>query len=109
MTSTPRQLAGTLLGAILVALPLVAWLSGQHFVVTVLTRAMILAIAAVSLNLILGYGGMISFGHAVYLGVGGYAGGILAPHRLSNGFLHFGLAMAGSAGLARPVRPPRPR
>ena len=103
MTGTPRLLADTLLVAILVALPLVAWLSGQHFVVTVLTRAVILAIAAVSLNLILGYGGMISFGHAVYLGVGGYAVGILAQHGLSNGFLHFGLAMAGSAGLALAV------
>jgi branched-chain amino acid transport system permease protein len=100
MTCTPRQLVDTLLGALLVALPLVAWLSGQHFAVTVLTRAVILALAAVSLNLILGYGGMISFGHAVYLGVGGYTVGILAQHGLSNGFLHFGLAMAGSAVLA---------
>src|SRR5262249_15020218 len=100
MIRTPRQLVDTLLIAILVALPLVAWLSGQHFVVTVLTRAVVLALAGVSLNLILGYGGMISFGHAVYLGVGGYAVGILAQHGLSHGFLHFGLAMAGSAVLA---------
>ena len=42
------------------------------------TRIVILAIAAVSLNLILGYGGMVSFGHAAYLGIGGYAVGILA-------------------------------
>ena len=40
---------------------------------TLFTRIIILAIAATSLNLILGYGGMVSFGHAVYLGVGGYA------------------------------------
>ena len=100
MICTPRQLVDTLLIASLVALPLAAWLSGQHFVVTVLTRAVVLALAGVSLNLILGYGGMISFGHAVYLGVGGYAVGILAQHGLSNGFLHFGLAMAGSAVLA---------
>src|SRR5262245_58009833 len=100
MTYAPRQFVDTLLVTILVALPLVAWLSGQHFIVTVLTRAVILALAAVSLNLILGYGGMISFGHAVYLGVGGYAVGILAQHGLSNGFLHFGLAMVGAAVLA---------
>jgi branched-chain amino acid transport system permease protein len=100
MICTPRQLVDTLLIAALAALPLAAWLSGQHFVVTVLTRAVILALAAVSLNLILGYGGMISFGHAVYLGVGGYAVGILAQHGLSNGFLHFGLAIIGSAVLA---------
>src|SRR5262245_6841076 len=100
MTYAPRQLVDTLLVTILVALPFVAWLSGQHFIVTVLTRAVILAIAAVSLNLILGYGGLISFGHAVYLGVGGYAVGSLAQHGLSNGFLHFGLAMACAAVLA---------
>ena len=34
--------------------------------------------AAVSLNLIMGYGGMVSFGHAAYLGIGGYVFGILA-------------------------------
>ncbi len=39
---------------------------------------MILAIAATSLNLIMGFGGMVSFGHAAYLGIGGYAVGILA-------------------------------
>src|SRR5262245_47201394 len=100
MIYAPRQFVDTLLVAMLGVLPLVAWLSGQHFMVTVLTRAVILALAAVSLNLILGYGGMISFGHAVYFGVGGYAVGILAQHGLSNGVLHFGLAMAGAAVLA---------
>ena len=48
------------------------------FVLTLFTRILILALAAVSLNLILGYGGMVSFGHAAYLGIGGYAVGILA-------------------------------
>src|SRR5262249_59662240 len=97
MICTPRQLVDTLLIAILVALPLAAWLSGQHFVVTVLTRAVILALAAVSPNLILGYGGMINFCHALYLCVGGYAVGLPAPHRLNHRFFHFGPAMGGSA------------
>ncbi len=48
------------------------------------TRIVILALAATSLNLILGYGGMVSFGHAAYLGVGGYAIGILTYEGLSN-------------------------
>src|SRR2546423_5371320 len=93
MTCTPRQLVDTLLGAILVTLPFVAWLSGRHFVVTVLTRAIILAIAATSLNLILGYGGMVSFGHAVYLGVGGYVIGILSYEGITSGFLQWPLAL----------------
>ena len=50
------------------------------FVLTLFTRIVILALAAISLNLILGYGGMMSFGHAAYLGIGGYAVGMLA-HR----------------------------
>ncbi len=41
---------------------------------TLFTRIVILAMAAASLNLILGYGGMVSFGHAAYLGIGGYVG-----------------------------------
>ena len=60
---------------------------------TLFTRIVILAIAAVSLNLILGYGGMMSFGHAAYLGIGGYAVGMLA-HR---GRLQRLRAVAGGA------------
>ena len=60
-------------------------LAGNRFLLTLFTRIVILAMAAVSLNLILGYGGMMSFGHAAYLGIGGYAVGILAHrgHRLA--------------------------
>ena len=53
-------------------------MTGSRFLLTLFTRIVILALAAVSLNLILGYGGMMSFGHAAYLGIGGYAVGILA-------------------------------
>src|SRR5439155_1206209 len=55
------------------------------------------AIAATSLNLILGYGGMVSFGHAVYLGVGGYAVGILAHEGVGSGFVQWPAALAVSA------------
>ena len=61
---------------------------------------MIFAIAAISLDLILGYGGMVSFGHAAYLGLGAYAVGILAHHGIDNGFIHFAAAIGGSALLA---------
>ena len=72
------SLRARLLGSLLAALPLYASLAGNPFLVTLFTRILILAMAATSLNLILGYGGMVSFGHAVYLGIGGYAVGILA-------------------------------
>ena len=48
------------------------YLDGGEFYMSVMARIMIWAIAAISLNLIMGYGGMISFGHAVYIGKGGY-------------------------------------
>ena len=60
---------------------------------TLFTRIVILAIAAVSLNLIMGFGGMVSFGHAAYLGIGGYVVGILAKEGINSGFLQWPLAL----------------
>lgn len=64
----------------LVALPLYAHLSDAPFTITLATRAVILSLAAVGLNIALGIGGLVSLGHAVFFGVGGYAMGILAFH-----------------------------
>ena len=55
----------------------------QPFYLDLFRRIMIFAIAAVSLDLILGYGGMVSFGHAAYLGIGAYAVGIPAFHGIA--------------------------
>ena len=52
-------------------------------------RIMILALAAMSLDLILGFGGMVSFGHAVYLGIGSYTVGIFSFYEIDNGFIQF--------------------
>jgi branched-chain amino acid transport system permease protein len=94
---TPRAAAiGTLL-AFLVLLPVYTGVSGNYFLLTLFTRIVILALAAVSLDLILGYGGMMSFGHAVYLGIGGYAVGILAHEGVVSGFVQWPVALAASA------------
>jgi branched-chain amino acid transport system permease protein len=85
---------------LLAALPPFAFAVGQPYYVDLIRRVMIFAIAAVSLNLILGYGGMVSFGHAAYLGIGGYAVGILGFYGFANGWLHFGVAIAASAIVA---------
>src|SRR4051812_29649541 len=85
---------------LLIALPPVTLVLGQPFYVDLVRRIMIFALAAVSLNLILGYGGMVSFGHAAYLGIGGYAVGILGFYGLASGWLHFGVAIAASALVA---------
>jgi branched-chain amino acid transport system permease protein len=84
----------------LAAVPPIAALLGQPFYLDLFRRIMIFAIAALSLNLILGYGGLVSFGHAAYLGIGAYAVGILAHHGVHDGFLQFGLAIGASAAIA---------
>lgn len=97
------------------ALPWLAAASGNDFMTSVATRVLILGLAALSLNLILGYGGMVSFGHAAFFGAGAYVVGILAYHAsfseplviwpveiggTENAFLTWPLAMAVSALLA---------
>jgi branched-chain amino acid transport system permease protein len=83
--------------AILALLPVYTTLTGDSFVMTLFTRVLILALGAVSLNLIMGYGGMVSFGHAAYLGIGGYAIGILAKEGIGSGFVQWPVAIAVSA------------
>ncbi len=53
---------------------------GQSYLISLFTRVVIYAIAAVSLDMIMGYGGMVSFGHAAFFGLGAYVAGILGTH-----------------------------
>ncbi len=95
MTSlfTARNFVIAALLALLVLLPVYVTATGQFFPLTLFTRIVILALAATSLNLILGYGGMVSFGHAAYLGVGGYVIGILAKEGVTSGFVQWPLML----------------
>ncbi|MGB6916633.1 MAG: branched-chain amino acid ABC transporter permease [Pseudolabrys sp.] len=95
-----RTIVGLLLLLALVLLPVYVELTGSRFLLTLFTRIAILALAAVSLNLILGYGGMMSFGHAAYLGIGGYAVGILAFEGVTTGFVQWPVALLVSAFFA---------
>ena len=72
----------------------------QPFYLDLLSRGLILAIAVVSLNLILGFGGMISLGHAAYIGIGAYCVGIPSYYDFYNGWLHLALALSVSASFA---------
>ena len=92
-----RNVVAALVVAGLLLLPLYSQLSGNVFVLTLFTRVIIFALAAMSLNLIMGYGGMMSFGHAAYLGIGGYAVGILAYEGIGSGFVQWPAALAASA------------
>lgn len=77
-----RWLNGAILLGML-AVPLWAWADGAPFTITLATKVAILALAGVGLNIALGLGGLVSLGHAVFFGLGGYAMGILASHAQS--------------------------
>jgi branched-chain amino acid transport system permease protein len=94
---TPRNVVVAVLLFLLAAVPVYAAWAGNAFLVTLFTRIVILGMAATTLNLILGYGGMVSFGHAVYLGIGGYAVGILAYEGVTSGFVQWPVAILISA------------
>ncbi|HUG78244.1 MAG TPA: ABC transporter permease [Burkholderiales bacterium] len=81
---------------VVVALALVP-LSGETFYTRVLTRGLVMGLAAIGLDLVFGYGGMISFGHAAFLGVGAYAVGILASYGIAEGLVSLPVAVAGAA------------
>jgi branched-chain amino acid transport system permease protein len=75
-----HTLAAVLVLLALAALPPIAALLDEPFLIRLFTRVMVMAIAAMSLDLILGYGGMVSLGHAAFVGIGAYVVGILSWH-----------------------------
>ncbi len=98
MAFTRRTIVTAIFLAALALLPLA--LADQPFYIGVLSRAMILSIAAVSLNLLLGYGNMMSFGHAAYIGIGAYTVGIFAYYEIYDGFIQWPVGLAVSALVA---------
>lgn len=100
------SLVTLVLVALLGVVPPLLYATGHAFYLDLATRLVILAIAATSLNLILGYGGMVSFGHAAFIGLGAYAVGIPTYHEFyggwdalasTNGWFHIALAVVASA------------
>lgn len=83
--------------ALFALVPPVATALDEPYYTSLFARVMILAIAAFSLDFILGFGGMVSFGHAAYLGVGAYAVGVLSFYGVDNGFIQFPVAILASA------------
>jgi branched-chain amino acid transport system permease protein len=84
--------------AVLALVPVLAPALGLgSYALTVASRIMIFAIAAVSLDLILGYGGLVSFGHAAFIGLGAYAVGILADAGVGEGLVLLPAAMLAAA------------
>ena len=94
---SPRVAINAALLLVLALVPVYAAVTGDPFAMTLFNRVVILALAALSLNLIMGFGGMVSFGHAAYLGIGGYAVGILAKEGVGSGFVQWPAAVAAAA------------
>jgi branched-chain amino acid transport system permease protein len=94
---TPRGLITVLLLLILAVLPLLTQAFDQRYLLSIGTRIVIWAIAAISLNMILGYGGLVSFGHAVFFGIGGYAVGILSHHGVQSGWVQWPVGIVAAA------------
>ena len=86
--------------ALLALVPVIANAIGEPFIIRVATRVVVFAIAAVALNLVLGFGGLVSLLHAGLLGIGGYAVAIASWHEFNAEPLIFGpLALNGTGQL----------
>lgn len=99
--SSPRRRALAAITLIaLAALPWLAQMFDQSFYVSFASRVLIFALAATSLNLVIGFGGMISFGHAAFFGAGAYSVALLAENGVVSALLAWPLAVAVAALLA---------
>lgn len=99
---SPRMVLGLAILIALLCVPMVSTWLEQGFYLSFATRIVIYAVAASALNLVLGYGGMVSLGHSLFLGVGAYVVGICSFHGLTNGWAHLfiTLAVTGVVALA---------
>jgi branched-chain amino acid transport system permease protein len=89
--------------AFVLLFPAIASLADQPFWIDVVARILIFGIAALSLDFLLGYAGLVSFGHALYLGVGAYAVGILAFYGVTSGLVQWPLALLAATIIAAVV------
>ena len=101
--TAPRTLTVVIVLAALAVMPLIAGALDANYYVSLATRILIYALAAIGLNLILGFGGMVSLGHAMYVLLGAYAVAIPASHGVTSGFTQLAMAISSAALLAAGV------
>jgi branched-chain amino acid transport system permease protein len=97
-----RRLTGGLILPLVIfgcfaVIPLLTAFGAETYLLGLVTRVMIFAIAALALDLLVGYGALISFGHAAFIGIGAYAVGILASHGIGDVLISLPVALAASA------------
>lgn len=98
-----RPLPALVLLAALVALPWVLLAFGQDFYLGLATRILIFGLAATSLNLILGFGGLVSFGHAAFVGAGAYTVAVLMQDGVASAWVAWPVAVCASALLSAAI------
>jgi len=96
----PGTVVAALLLAALALVPALAGAFGEPYYVRLFTRILVFALAALGLNLVLGYGAMVSFGHAMYIGIGAYAVGMLSAGGVASGWAHLGVALLAGGAIA---------
>ena len=99
-SSPRRRVAAAITLIALLALPWLMQTLDQSFYVSLASRVLIFALAATSLNLVIGFGGMVSFGHAAFFGAGAYTVAILAENGVVSAALAWPLALTVAALLA---------
>lgn len=98
-----RVAATLLLTGLFLLVPVYAGVAGDTYSLILFGRVLVFALAAVGLNFALGYGGMVSLGHAMYLGLGAYTVAILSHHGVNSGVVHLVVVGLVTAVLAVPV------
>lgn len=88
---------------LLLLVPVYAGVTDSPYVLLQFSRILVFALAAVGLNLALGYGGLISFGHAMYIGIGAYCVAIASHYGADSGVFHLLLVLVVTALVAAPV------
>lgn len=101
--AAPRTLVAVVIFLLLALLPMIAHALASDYYVSFGTRILIYALAAIGLNFILGFGGMVSLGHAMYVLLGAYAVAIPASHGLTSGLLQLLIAVSTTVALSAAV------
>ena len=101
--SRSARLAALALLLLLAAAPVASRWLGNDYVLALATRAAVLAVAAVSLQFVVGYAGLVSFGHAAFLGVGAYALLMLGGAGLDEAAISLPVAVVAAAAFAWPT------
>ncbi len=100
MRPAVRALPIAVAALVALALPFVLRALGLDFYLSLASRIVVFGVAATSLNLVLGYGGMVSFGHAAFVGVGAYVTGVMISEGVQSGVAHLAATVAITALVA---------